>query len=232
MLANVRLELARAQLADVTKRVKAGAIDVGAARPAEDAVRRMELAVQRTQLNITETLVSAQPPRDELNAPLVNGRDFVKERIQLDLMAAQQQLIAAEASFAGVDNMVQIGAVPPLARIDARLEVAQARRSLALLAERLTLRREFIEKGTPVEQLATRLETTQLRENIRVAQQSLDLATTRAQTLERQRAVGQIEELDVLRAQLEVKERQVELYLLTAQLRRLGAVRRDTLPQN
>jgi hypothetical protein len=228
MLANVRLELARAQLAEVTKRVKIGATDAGTARSAEDAVHTRELAVQRMQLNIMETLASAQPARDELNAPLVNGRDFVKERIQLDMMAAQQQLTAAEASLAGVDNMVQIGAVPPLARIDARLEVAQARRSLAVLAERLTLRREFIDKGTPVEQLATRLEATQLRENIRVAQQSLDLATTRAQTLERQRPVGQIEELDVLRAQLEVKERQLELYQLSAQLRRLGVVRRDT----
>ena len=87
-----------------------------------------------------------------------------------------------------------------------------------VLAERLALRKEFLENGTSVEQLSRRLDDAQLRQDIVVAQQSLVLAQTRLSALEKRRAVGAAGELETLRAQLEMRERQLEIQKLVRQL--------------
>ncbi len=219
---SLRLNLTQAQLEDAARKVSIGALAAEALASAESERQAMEMRVMRTHLNIKEIELSSQPPRDELNAPLVGGRDFVTERIQLDLAVAQKQLRAAERALEAVDRRVRMGAVSELERGQAQLEVTRANAALATMAERLSLRREFIEKATPAEELARRLETAQLRQDVRVAQQSLDLAKARAANVDRQRAVGAATHLDTLRAQLDVKEREIDLARLVTHLRRLG----------
>lgn len=219
---SLRLQLTQAQLNDAAKKASIGALDPDGVMAAESELQAMEMRVKRAQLNIQEIGISSQPPRDDLNAPLVGGRDFVTERIQLDLANAQHRLRAAERALEAVERRVRMGAVSELERGQAQLEVARANAALAAMAERLSLRREFIEKATPAEELARRLETAQLRQDVRVAQQSLELARARAANVERQRAVGAATELDAMRAQVEVKEREIDLSRLVAQLRRLG----------
>src|SRR5688500_7516131 len=75
----------------------------------------------RAQLNSEEIEASSQPPRDDLNAPLVGGRDFVTERIRLDLANAQHWLVVAERALATADRRVRVGAVSDLARAEAQL---------------------------------------------------------------------------------------------------------------
>lgn len=214
MLVQVRLELARAQLAESRRAVAAGAASKESAAVAEQQVKEREAQLGRVAANIDEITATAKPPRDELNAPIVNGRDFVKERIQLQLMTAQQQLQSAEAAQVEAARRVRAGASSTAASMEAQLDVARATREMVVLAGRLSLRKEFLEKATPVEQLARRLEETELRQDAVVAQQALELARVRAALVEKSRAAGAVGDLEVMRAQLEMKEREIELQRL------------------
>jgi hypothetical protein len=227
-LVAVRLQLAQAQLEDVSRKVRVGAVGASELASAEDELRTMEVRAARARKNIEEIQASAQPSRDELNAPTVGGRDFVTERIQLDLYTAQRRLAAAERELGEVEKRVRVGAVNELALGEARTEVARSVAAMAVLAERLALRKEFLAKGTAPEQLARRLEMTQLREDLHVGLRQLDLARLRATTLERQRAAGAVDELEVLRAQVRIKELERELQLLDARRRLLGTARPDS----
>jgi outer membrane protein TolC len=169
-------------------------------------------------------------PRDELNAPLVDGRDFVKERIQLDLQGAQQQLTAAERVLTEVEPRVRAGVVSEIARSESQLAVERARAALAVLADRWTLRREFVEKNTPADQLMNRFEAASIRQDIRVARAALDLAQMRLKKLEDMRTAGVVAEVEVLRARVEVKERELQLQRAAMQLRRLDRASPDTKP--
>jgi outer membrane protein TolC len=220
-LMQLRLEMAQAALADASKKVKVGAASTETLISAEAELRDLQARVSRLTLNIEEIKSSLQVARDELNAPLVDGRDFVKERIQLDLMAAQQQLIAAERTYSEVEPRVRAGVVTEVARVEAQLAVERARAGLAVLADRLALRREFVEKNTPADQLMNRLEASTLRQDTRVAQAALALAQMRLKRLEDMHTAGAVADVEVLRAQLEVKERELELQRAAAQLRRL-----------
>jgi hypothetical protein len=218
-LAAVRLNLARARIADVKRKYDVGATDATSLADADAEVRAMETQAMRARYNIEEITATAQPPRDDLNAPLVGGRDFVKDRIMLDLAAAQQRLTAAEAAYSETERRARVGAASDIAPLEAGVEVARARSAMAVLAQRLSLRKEFVERGTPAEQLVARMANAQLQQDFEVAQQELTLARERAARVERQRAAGVASEFDVIKAKLDVQQRELELQKLALRLK-------------
>jgi hypothetical protein len=221
-LAATRLELARAQHADVAAKVKAGVLDASSLPAAAAELRKMEAAAMRARLNMEEIRATSMPPRDDLNAPLVGARDFVSERLQLELAAADMRLKAAEEARAEADRRARVGAGSDLARLDAELEVARSRAALGVLAEQRKLRKEFVERGTPGDQLAHRLQRQQLRLDAMVADQALGVARARLELVRKQRAAGEASELEQLKAEVELKEREAELISIARQLRSLG----------
>lgn len=218
-LAQVRLVLARARQVHVSSQAKAGLVGTASTAPAELELRDMESAAVRAQLNVEEIRATSLPPRDDLNAPVAGSRDFVLERLQLDLLAAQQRLTAAEQAHAEVARQVRVGTVSALLSLDAGLEVVRARAALGTLVERRTLRQEFIERSTPVDELMRRFEQVRLRHDAMVAQEAVKASTQRLDAVRKQHAIGAAAELEVLRAEIQLKERQIELMLLMRQLK-------------
>lgn len=221
-LAGLRLELARALVADVSAKVKVGVAGPATLAAAESELRGMEAEALRAKLNVDEIRATSLPARDELNAPLVGARDFVTERMQLDLLLAQQRLMAAEQAFAETERQVRVGAVGDMALLDAGLAVTRARSALGTLAERRKLRKEFVEQGTGGEQLTRRFQQAQARHDAFVAQETVKVLHQRLDAVRKQHRVGAASDLDVLRAEVELKEQEAELQLLVRQLRELA----------
>jgi hypothetical protein len=94
------------------------------------------------------------------------------------------------------------------------VEVERGRAAMTVLAQRLALRKEFVERATPIEQLSARLANTELQQDIAVAQQELALARQRAAQAERQRAAGIVTEFYLVQAKLKALEREAELQQL------------------
>lgn len=214
ILAGARVEIAEKQLADVTHRVQVGAAGIEMQHAAERELGTMQARLNHLALDIMEIRVTSEAPRDDLNAPLVGERDFVRDRIQVELTAAQQQLVAAEATLAEADRRTRIGASPESARLEAAVGVARAEAAFNVLAQKLALRKEYLEKGTPVDQLLRRLDEAQVQQDMIVVRSRMGLAQDRLKQVERQRAVGVATEVDLLRAQLEVKEAEADMRAL------------------
>ena len=225
-LAVLRLELLQARFADVTSKFKVGLVGSASMAEAESELRGMEAQAARSKLNVDEIRATSLPTRDELNAPLVGTRDFVTERLQLDLFAAQQRLTAAERAQAAMDSQWRVGAAGELAVADAGLEVARARAALGTLAERRKLRKEFLDQGTPGDQLTRRFQQAQLRHEALVAQEEVNMSRRRLAAIESQHAVGKAADLELLRAKVDLMMREVELQALARQLRDLGKPQR------
>jgi hypothetical protein len=229
-LAALRLGLARERMSDATRKLQVGAVGPSSVASAESELRLMEAQAMRARYNIEEITASAQPPRDDLNAPLVAGRDFVKDRLQLDLMATQQRLSAAEAAAVEAERRVRVGAAPAIVRLEAEAELTRARAAMAVLAERQKLRREFLEKRTPGDQLIRRLEESQLRQDAFVAQQMIVILREQLAELEKRRAAGAVEDLEVLQAKVNLQVRELEAQQVMRRLRALGRTPRDSMP--
>ena len=217
----MRLDMTRRHIEDVKSRFKVGVVGSAALADAELELRKMEALGLRAKLNVDEIRASALPARDDLNAPLVGGRDFVSERLQVDLFLAQQRLNTAEAAQAEAERQWRVGSVGELAVQDAGLKAIRERVALGTLAERRKLRKEFIDLGTSGDQLNRRFQQVQVRNDAYVAQETVNVLRRRLEAVRKQHAVGTASELDLLRAEYELKEKEYELQLLARQLREL-----------
>lgn len=218
----LRLQLAQASVVDARTKVASGVAGRGTLESAESELRQMEAQAGRATLNVAEIKATAMAPRDDLIAPLVNGRDFMSERLMLDLFMAQQRLTAAEAAQREAERQFRVGAASELVVLDAALQVTQARAALGLLAERQKLRKEFVSQGTPGEPLNRRFQQAQVRFDAHVTSEAVKVLRQRLDAVRGQRATGAASDLDVLRAEIRLREREAELALLARQLRELG----------
>jgi hypothetical protein len=218
-IAGVRLELAQAQAADAARRAQAGAEGAAAQRQAELELRTMQAQAMRAKYNIDEITRTAQSPRDDFSAPLVGDRDFVRDRLQLEAMVAQERLKNAEAALQEAQRRVRVGADDSTAQLQAEERLTRARADFSVLAVKLGLRKEFLEKHTPVDSLLARLAHVQLQQDVLVAQERTKVAREQLDLIQKRHAVGQAADLDLLRAKLEMQESQIELKRLVDRLR-------------
>ena len=145
------LEMAQAQFEHVARQrtrahalVQQGAMTEHQLRLLESQLLQAESAVEIRKLELAETLITGNEPNDALSAPLVDGRDFVTER-----MAARQpplkrrrDLVLDQARRA--QEMVDAG-VPPVGELSgARMEVASVEQELTDLEQRIVLRASFL----------------------------------------------------------------------------------------
>jgi outer membrane protein TolC len=221
LMAALRYGLAKAQLAEEQKQVSVGARSASALSEAEIQLGSAEEDVARTILNIQEIEATGRSPRDDLNAPLVNGRDFFKQRLEAEMMATNKRLQVTERDRDEAKRRVAVGTVEESEADRLELQVARTRAQLVVVAERIKARDEFLEKGTSVEELTKRGERVETQQLIIVAQQELKLAQAALARLERRRDAGASTELDVLRARLTVAESELEVKRLSQRLQQL-----------
>jgi hypothetical protein len=221
LLASMRFGLAQAQLVEAQRQVSVGNRPASSLMEAELQLRVAEEEVARVILNGREIEASGLPPRDELNAPLIKGEDFVKQRIQNQMMTADKKLKAAEQNQSEISRRVAVGAASEVELGDADLEILRARAHLAVLAERIQAREEFLQKKTPLPELFRRIEKTGLQNTLAVMQRALTNAQARLALVEKRREAGAASDADVLRARLDVLEREVDFQLAAKRVKQL-----------
>ena len=221
-LVRTRLELARAEYDEVRRRFEIGTAGRESLLVAEQQLRAMEAALKQLQLDLQEIQVTSSAPRNELNAPLAGGRDFVRDRLLLELQAAQRALAAAEQRGAEVRLQVEIGVASRAAKMEAEANLARLRAEMQLLHKKVQLRERFVRSDIEAEALAAELRRTELMLGIERAQREIALSRERMELLRRQAEAGMAGQLEVKRAELAVLEAEVELERMQRELAALS----------
>lgn len=224
-LAGMRLDLARTEFQDAQTKFEVGLIGAATLAAAEVELREMELAVARLRLNQEEVRATAAPPSDDLSAPVVGSRDFVSERLKLDLAQAQQRLTSLERTLEEVQRRERTGAASKLSLLEVEAQTTQAKRDLQLLAAKFNMRRDFLERDLSAQQVEHDLQRLELQIQAAAAREMQELSQQRLTNLRRLQEVGGVDQLEVKRAELEFLERQMELQRVMQQLQRLNDAR-------
>ena len=225
-LVRLRVELAQADYQDARRRFETGTAGREVLRDAERQLRAMQTELARIQLDIEEIRSTSSAPRNDLQAPLVGLRDFVRDRMALELELAQGALAAAEQQVAQAEQRVRVGAAPRAAQLQAESELARARAEMQQLRATLELRQRFVKGEVKVDELAQaarRMELTLQRE---LLQREMELARGRVNEVRRLVEIGRATQLDLKRAEVELLEREVELQRIQRELEMVGGVRR------
>ena len=82
-LAGLQLQIARNQLEEVERMHEVGVVEEQALLESRVQARQAEAEYMKLSLDVEEIRVSGKEPQNEMSAPLVDGRDFVAERLGL-----------------------------------------------------------------------------------------------------------------------------------------------------
>jgi outer membrane protein TolC len=225
-VARLRLDLAQANYEQSRRQFEVGVVGRDTVREAEQQLQAMRAEVSRIQLDMEEIRATSAAPRNDLDAPLVGQRDFVKDRLALELQAAQQSLAAAEQSLEQAAQRVNVGVVPRTAELQAQAEVAKARARLQHLMATLDLRQRYLKGDIKADALAVAARQTELKVQLARAQLQINLLRSTIEELHSHFAVGQASELDLKRAEVGLLERQLEMKRIQQELDALNAVKR------
>jgi hypothetical protein len=221
MIAGSRLELARAVYEQSKKSFDVGATSRSALLAAEVELRAQEAAAYRLQLDLQEIRETASAPRDELWAPLVGGRDFVKDRLTAEASVAQQKQVSVEAAAAEVERSYRAGVVTKGTLDEAMMAVEQAKSDFELIAYKLMLRRKALEEHLTPQLLSQRVEQAELSRQIERVARRLSALQENYESARGRLGTGLADSLEVLRLQVKLMETNEELRGLRARMLRL-----------
>ncbi|MFC2141439.1 hypothetical protein ACFLR7_00710 [Acidobacteriota bacterium] len=138
------------------------------------AADRAELALQRSRMDLDEVNMSGVIPRDELYAPVVGGRDFVSERLQVEHKKLELELEPLIRRLVRFDRLVENGLVSENELGPVQLEVADRKKIIDKIKNQLELRKRFVSgELTPLEvEISGRI--TAAESNLRMAESRVD----------------------------------------------------------
>ena len=225
-VARLRLELAQANYDQARRQFEVGVVGPEGVQDADQQLRAMKATVARIQLDMEEIRATSAPPRNNLDAPLVGQRDFVKDRLTLELQTAQQALASAERAVEQATQRVSVGVAPRMAELQAQTDLGSARARLQQLIATLDLRQRYLKGDLKADALAGAARQTELKVQLARAQLYLNLAHVRVEELSSLVPVGRASELDLKRSEVDLLERQLEMKRIQQEIDAINGVRR------
>jgi outer membrane protein TolC len=225
-VARLRLELARSAFEDARRRVEVGTASRDTMLSAEVEVQAMEAALKRLALDVEEIQATAKAPRNDLDAPMVGERDFVSERLKLQLAAAQTGLVAAERQLAEAQRRFEVGVASTVARLQAQADVMEARVRLEQLRDTIDLRQRAAAGALKSAEIAAAVRRLELSARHKLVAEQVTVARARIEEVRKRVGVGQATELELKRAEVELLERELEMKALQQEMEKLAAIRR------
>lgn len=219
-LLSLRLEMAREDVERQQKLFQTGVISERELREAERELRTLEIALTRVQRNIEETRATSRPPRDDIAAPVVGDRDYVRERLILELRAREQDLSEAERRTREIEQRVRTGVETQVAQAAAETERVRLRTELELLAGKLRLREQVVAGRAAPDSAESQLRLLELEQRLQLHSVRLRTAAERLERVKSLFEAGVVTRRELLRAEFEVVDLQAEIELLQFQLRR------------
>jgi hypothetical protein len=221
-LARLRAQLAEAEYQEARKRFEVGAAGRETLQAAERQLRAMQAAVKRIAIDMEEIRATSVTPRNDLQAPLVGQRDFVRERLALDLETAQQALVAAELGVTEAQKRVEVGIAPRAAALAAEVDLAEARARLQQLQATIDLRQRLLNGEIKADETAATLRRLELTLQSGRLRREVELAGLRVEELRRLVEVGTTSQLELKRAEVDLLERRSALAQVMTELATLG----------
>ncbi len=217
-LAEVRISLAQKYLQEVRSRFDAGLVGRESIEGAERDLNLADVALSKIRLRIEEVQISGMPPQDETTAPMIGDRDFVGERLKLDMMVAWQQEAMVTRNLTETIRRFDAGLIPQLTVLEAKAEFTRVTGEASAINLLIALRNQFLAGSIRAEESARRRVQIQAQNRLVLAQSLLGIARQKYDHIHEMYEAGEVDEVILLKAQLEMVIQQAELKKLREQL--------------
>jgi hypothetical protein len=221
-LAEVQLLIAQKNLQDTKRRVEIGVAPLDEAATGERALRTAMLRLQQVKLSLEEVQLSGRAVQDDVTAPVVNARDFVLERLQIDQQMAAAAAVEAEKHLQTMQKRYEVGLTPQVDLLEAQSELVSHTSDMKAIEDKIALRQKFIAGNVSAADATKQRLLIAAQNELRSAQAALDVATKRYAQIEKQMQVGAASDVDALKARLDMLSRQQDIERLRERLAALA----------
>jgi len=190
------------------------------------AADRSVLDLQKLESNLEEVAASGEAPRNELHAPLVGGRDFVAERLEIEKKTRQLTLELRRSRMEQRLRQLVRAGLAEKSRLDDFQAASEAELAeIENTQQRLELRRRFVAGELSAQEVEIKDRMTLAERDLRRAQSSVDQLTRELAEKKNLAAVGMAAESDVRGLQLGLNAAQEELALARMETEILKSVK-------
>jgi outer membrane protein TolC len=217
-MAELEAEFVQNRLLETERQYEAGVVTKDAVESARVAAVEAEENLERLRLDLEEVQLSGKEPRNEVSAPLVEGRDFVSERLVTEEAIASAWAELVFQQLERVQDLHQAGVIGEADLTEGLLALEEAEAQVASIRSRMDFRRRFLDGVITAQEADLALERAEVEAEIELLRGNLDAALSRYTELEERVQVGAIHPSELERARLELQRLETELEFLMMKL--------------
>jgi multidrug resistance efflux pump len=179
----------------------------------KQAVEKAGLDLSQSMANLDEVKASGEIPRHELYAPVVGGRDFVGERLEIEKKEAELDGKLIESRRRRFQQLLELGLIGEDQRNRKQAEMASQKARIDEIQIRLALRKRFVAGMITAQEVEIQDRLTAAERNLSVAQSKVDSFQTQLKRLQKLEALGMISATETHQLQYDLDAAQAELKL-------------------
>jgi hypothetical protein len=211
VIAKQRLALAAQQLRDVQQSVSVGIESPETERDVRFKVAEAEVELKSIELDIAEIRATGREPANALSAPLISGRDFVTERLRVEMSVPAAALEVEKARAQATRARFEVGMAKGIEVEETATRVIELESAVEVFQQKIGIRQTFLKGGVaPAAADLRGLEAeTDLRR--RGLARRIDFARRHVQDVKGRIDVGTANPLNLAEAQLRLQELQLAM---------------------
>jgi hypothetical protein len=213
-----RVALARQRLDLATQKARAEEhrMSVGLATPQALFDSRVKVAEAETDLKLItlqlqEVGLTGREPLAEISAPLVSGRDFVGERLRIELSLPESMLALENARLRDTQARVEIGVAIPIDVQVAQARIEEVNALIESLRKKIDLRQKFLKGEFDAVQADLRVLESEAELRLRSLRPKIESARQDVARIAAKVDIGLAQAVQLAEARLRMRELEVEV---------------------
>lgn len=217
-LALRRLDMQFEELERVRERVDQGLIDERDLVAFELQIARAETDAKILELEREEIRLSGRQPLGKVSSPLVNGQDFVSDRIQARMALAQRHLDVMQSELDRTIEHFQLGLIQEQDVLGRELALQEAEAALMVLQQELDIRRSFVNAEISAVEAELRVLQAEAERKSQLLSQQMELVLLQMDRVQTEIDNGLVSPMAAAQADLHIAELEAELMLAQIEL--------------
>lgn len=224
-LKKAHLESTREMAARAENLASVGAIREEESQALKLGVEKATLDLERSLLNLDEVKASGVAPRDELYAPVLGGRDFVSERLKIQIKDVERDLELLRSRLDQFKQRVEVGVASGGDLDQIQAEIAGRKAMIDETRKRLDLRKRYVAGEITAQDVEIGDRMAVAEKNLHQAQTRVDSLMKQLERSQAQEALGMISPRETSQLRYALDAAQAELKLAALEVDVLGKVK-------
>ena len=209
-VARQRLKLATDAQANTERRLSLAGGSQEVVLEARAKAAGAEAQVKSLESQIEEVRITGREPSSEISAPMVKGRDFVSERLQIEMAVPQAVLEFERLRLQDLERSVSLGTSASIEAEEARPRVSEADAGVEAFRKKLEIRRQFLAHKVDAATAELRVLEAEAEQRERALAPKIELARKESQNTDAKVRTGAASSMEQAEAAMQLEELEME----------------------